>query len=162
MAARPDAAGIAGAVFGWLLATLALLDFEHFWLPDALVFPLGLIGLGLGAAGFDPSLFDRMTGALAGFLVLTFIAWGYRQLRGRVGMGQGDAKLLAAIGAWLGWRMLPWVVLIAALVGLGWCAVAFAMGRRVALTDRLPLGTLLAIAAWPCWLAAPPMWHPGM
>jgi leader peptidase (prepilin peptidase)/N-methyltransferase len=152
LAVRPEAAGLAGALFGWMLAALALLDFDHFWLPDALVAPLGLIGLAGGLGGLDPPLTDRLIGAAAGFLSLTAIAWSYRWLRGRVGLGQGDAKFVGAIGAWLGWRLLPWVVLAAALIGLGWCLVWILRGRPFAPTDRLPLGTLLAIAAWPCWL----------
>ncbi|WP_404713043.1 prepilin peptidase [Sphingomonas sp. MMS24-J13] len=152
LAIRPDAAGLAGALFGWMLAVLALLDLDHFWLPDALVLPLALIGVAGGVAGLDPSLADRLIGAASGLLALGLIAWSYRRLRKRVGLGQGDAKLVGAIGAWLGWRALPWVVLIAALIGLGWCAYAIVRGRRFGPTDRLPLGTLLAMAAWPFWL----------
>jgi leader peptidase (prepilin peptidase)/N-methyltransferase len=151
---QPGLEGLAGALFGWMLATLALLDLDHFWLPDALVLPLGLFGLAAGLAGLDPPIIDRLIGATAAFLVLTLIAWSYRRARGRTGLGQGDAKLLAAIGAWLGWRALPWVVLAAALVGLGWCVLLLVRGRKVSATDQLPLGTLLAIAAWPCWVIA--------
>lgn len=153
LAVQPDAAGLAGALFGWLLATLALLDFDHFWLPDALVAPLAAIGLAGGMAGFDPPLGDRVIGAAAGFLSFTLIASSYRRVRGRIGMGQGDAKLVAAIGAWLGWRPLPWVVLAAALLGLFWYTIAAVRGRQFSPADRLPLGTLLAIAAGPCWIA---------
>jgi leader peptidase (prepilin peptidase)/N-methyltransferase len=152
LAVRPDIVGLAGALFGWLLATLALLDLDHFWLPDDLVVPLATLGLAAGMTGAEPPLGDRLIGGAAGLLSFTIIAWSYRRLRGRIGMGQGDAKLIAAIGAWLGWRPLPWVVLGAALLGIGWGALAMSRGRRFAPGDRLPLGTLLAIAAWPCWI----------
>lgn len=158
LAVRPDLVGLAGALFGWLLATLALLDLDHFWLPDALVAPLAILGLATGMAGVDPPLGDRLIGAAAGLLSFALIAWSYRRLRGRIGMGQGDAKLIAAIGAWLGWRPLPWVVLAAVFLGLGWCALAMARGRQFTSGDRLPLGTLLAIAAWPCWLLGQMPW----
>ena len=153
LAVRPDGAGMAGALFGWMLATLALLDLDHFWLPDALVLPLGLAGIVGGLVGLDPPLADRLIGAACGFLSFALIAWGYRRLRNRVGLGQGDAKLIAAIGAWLDWRVLPTVVFAAAMIGIGWCLVAIARGRPLAPNGRLPLGTLLAIASWPCWLA---------
>lgn len=154
LAIRPDMAGMAGALFGWLLATLALLDFDHFWLPDALVYPLGLIGIACGAAGLDPPLTDRLIGAVGGFLLLALIAWTYLKLRGRVGLGQGDVKFVAAVGAWLGWQALPAVIFAAAMIGLGWCLVAALRGRRFMSSDRLPFGTLLAMAAWACWLFA--------
>lgn len=153
LALHPGINGVAGALFGWLLATLALLDFDHFWLPDRLVLPLGLTGIVTGLAGIAPPIADRLIGAGSAFVLLTLVASAYRRLRGRVGLGQGDAKLLAAIGAWIGWRGLPWVVLAATLIGIGWCVVVLARGQRLAADDRLPLGTLLAIAAWPLWLA---------
>ena len=149
---HPGIDGIAGALFGWLLVTLALLDLDHFWLPDALTLPLAILGLGFGLAGVPPAPFDHAIGALAGFASFAAIAWTYRRLRGREGLGQGDAKLLGAIGAWLGWATLPWVVIGACALGLLWCLVSLARGRSLDLTDRLPLGTLLALAAWPIWL----------
>jgi leader peptidase (prepilin peptidase)/N-methyltransferase len=141
----PDWAGAAGALFGWGLAVLALLDRDHFWLPDRLTLPLGALGLAIGPA----LLADRVIGAVAGYAALALIAAGYKTARGRVGLGQGDAKLLGAIGAWLGWRMLPWVVLGACAIGIVWAVLA-----RKSATDRLPLGTLLAVAAWGAWVAA--------
>ena len=151
----PGIDGMAGAVFGWLLVTLALLDLDHFWLPDALTLPLAILGLGFGLAGVAPAPGDHAIGAVVGFLLLAAIAWAYRRLRGREGLGQGDAKLLGAIGAWLGWRALPVVVLAACAIGFLWCAVRMVSGRSVALTDRLPLGALLACAAWAIWLLGP-------
>lgn len=149
---RPGLDGAAGALFGWLIAALALLDLDHHWLPDKLTAPLAVVGIGAGLAGLDPPITDRLIGLAAGFAALTLIAWAYRHGRGREGLGGGDAKLLGAIGAWLGWRALPFVVLGAALLGLAWCLVLLTRGRAVTMTDRLPLGALLALAAWPLWL----------
>lgn len=150
--AVPGPAGIAGAVFGWLLLALAALDIVEFWLPDRLTLTLALAGLAAGLAGIDPPLADRLIGGIAGFGALWLIGFGYRRVRGRDGLGGGDPKLLGAIGCWLGWQMLPPVLLLAALTGLA--AVLFGMlgGRGARLDDRLPFGALLAIAAYPAWL----------
>jgi leader peptidase (prepilin peptidase)/N-methyltransferase len=140
---RPDGVGMTGALFGWMLATLALLDLDHFWLPDRLTMPLAGLGLLAGPA----PVFDRLVGAVAGYAALALIAAGYRRARGRIGLGQGDAKLFAALGAWLGWRALPFVMLGACAIGLVWAIVTRKRG-----SDRLPLGTLLAVSGWGGWL----------
>ena len=149
----PGGEGAAGAVFGWLLLALAALDVEALWLPDRLTVPLAAAGLLGGALGLDPALPDRAVGGLAGFAALWLIAAGYRRVRGRHGLGGGDPKLLGAIGLWLGWRMLPPVLLIASLTGLAVVTWRHATGRPVARDDALPFGALLAIAAYPAWLA---------
>lgn len=149
---HPGAAGWAGAVFGWLLATLAVVDARQFRLPDIVVLPLLGLGAVSGAIGLSPPLVDRAWGAAGGFATLTLIALAYRALRGRDGLGRGDAKLLAAVGAWIGWRPLPWVVVAAAAIGIGWTAWRALRGHRITASDRLPLGTLIALAAWPAWL----------
>jgi leader peptidase (prepilin peptidase)/N-methyltransferase len=136
--------GIAVAGLGWALLLLFILDAEHFWLPDRVTLPLAAAGLVFGA----PPLPDRLIGLIAGFLSLAVIAWVYRRRTGRDGMGGGDAKLLAAIGAWLGWQPLPWVVLAAALLGLLIVTVNRLRGHAPSATTRLPLGALLAPAAW--------------
>ena len=100
----------------------------------------------------DRPLEERLIGAAAGFLALALIAFAYRRLRGREGLGGGDPKLLAAIGAWLGWQQLPFVMLGAGLLGLAAVLLRAARGETIAATDRLPLGTLMALAAWPIWL----------
>jgi leader peptidase (prepilin peptidase)/N-methyltransferase len=151
LALVPGWQGLAGALLGWVLLTLALLDAEHFWLPDNLTLPLLLLGL---AIVNEPPLLHRAIGAAAGYAVLALIAFGYRAARGREGLGGGDPKLLAAIGAWLGWQMLPFVLLAASLAGLGWAGIAALRGRPMSGQDRLPLGTLMAVAAWPIWLFA--------
>ncbi len=142
----------AGATFGWLLVGLAGLDRRAFWLPDRLTAALALAGLAAGAAGLGPELPDRLTGGAAGLASLWLIARGYRLLRGREGMGGGDPKLFGAIGLWLGWRVLPTVLLLAGLLGLGIVLFRRLTGRPVARGDALPLGTLLAAAAYPAWL----------
>lgn len=147
LAVAPGWAGLAGALFGWTLLLLGLLDARHFWLPDRLTLPLLAAGLAAGAA--QPG--DRLIGAGAGYAVLAGLALGYRLLRGRQGLGGGDPKLFAAIGAWLGWRALPPVALAASLAGIALVLAMQLAGRKPAMTDRLPFGVLLAAAAWSYW-----------
>jgi leader peptidase (prepilin peptidase)/N-methyltransferase len=150
LVATPPVA-LAGAAFGWLLLVLAVMDARDFWLPDPLVAALAAAALA-GAWVAPPPLAERAIGGAGGFAMLWLVAAGYRRWRGREGLGGGDPKLFGAIGLALGWRMLPAVLLVAGLVGLGWVAVARVRGRRIAADDALPLGTLLAIAAYPAWL----------
>lgn len=149
----PGGGGVAGAVFGWLLLALGGLDLIAFWLPDRLTGLLAVAGLAGGAFGLAPDLSDRLIGGVAGFGALWSIAFAYRRLRGRAGMGGGDPKMLGAIGLWLGWRMLPAVLLIACLVGLAVVLVQRIGGRAVAADTAMPLGTLMAVAAYPAWIA---------
>lgn len=146
------AEGVAGSAFGWLLLTLAALDLRAWWLPDRVTATLALAGLAAGLFGLAPPLLDRLTGGVAGFALLWLVARGYRRLRGREGMGGGDPKLFGAIGLWLGWAMLPAVLLVASLLGLGVALFRHLTGRTVARTDALPLGALLAAAAYPAWI----------
>lgn len=146
--------GLVTACFGWWLLTVIALDAEHLWLPDSLTLPLIPLGLAASWAGFGPPLADRAIGAAAGGISLWLIAALYRLARGRDGMGGGDPKLLAGLGAWLGWMQLPFVLLGAGLLGLAAALAMRARGRAVAATTRLPLGALMALAAWPIWLIA--------
>jgi leader peptidase (prepilin peptidase)/N-methyltransferase len=143
---------VPGAVFGWLLLTLAALDITEFWLPDRLTGTLALGGLVTGLSGIEPSLVDRLIGGAAGFGALWAIGASYKLVRGREGLGGGDPKLLGAIGLWLGWAMLPAVLLLAALTGLALVLAGMARGRAARLDDKAPFGALLAIAAYPAWL----------
>ena len=149
---HPGPLGLATALFGWWLLITAALDAEHQWLPDSLTLPLIPAGLVAAAAGAGPEFVPRLIGAAAGFLVLWTIALAYRRVRGREGLGGGDPKLLAGLGAWLGWQQLPFVLLGAGLLGLAALLLARLRGARISATDRLPLGTLMAVAAWPIWL----------
>ena len=135
----------------WLLL-LAALDVEHHWLPDRLTLPLIPLGFVAAWAGFGPPLDQRLIGAVVGWAVLFLIASAYRRLRGREGMGGGDPKLLAAIGAWVGVLQLPFVLLGAGLLGLAAVLLMRLRGEEVTGASRLPLGALMAVTAWPIWL----------
>lgn len=154
LVAHPGLAGLVAALLGWWLLLIAALDVEHHWLPDRLTLPLSPAGLAVGWLGIGPKLGDRAIGAGLGFAALWLIAAGYRRLRGRAGMGGGDPKLIAALGAWLGWQQLPLLLLGAGLLGLAAVGATLLRGAPVAATDRLPLGALMAIVAWPLWLLA--------
>ena len=158
-AAAPPLVALAGLAFGCALVALALLDASHLWLPDRLTLPLGVAGVATSFAGFGPTPGDSLLGAGAGLAALALIGWAYRRVRGRAGLGGGDPKLLGAIGAWLGWQFLPFVLLLASLTGLAAVALRAARGEPVAATDKLPLGTLMALATWPVWLVAQATWH---
>ncbi len=150
--AAPGIEGLAGAIFGWLLLTLAALDVKHHWLPDRLTAILVLSGLLTGLLLTPPALFDRLIGGLAGFASLAIIAALYKALRGREGLGGGDPKMLAGVGCWLGWQALPLVILGASLVGLVFAISWQFRGKQVRVDSMLPLGSLIAVAAFPLWL----------
>ncbi|MBP8232844.1 MAG: prepilin peptidase [Rhizorhabdus sp.] len=140
---------LCAAVMGWLLLALALLDLRHFWLPDRLVAALAVAAALPLAVGLPPSLGDRLIGGVAAWLALMAVRLVYKRLRGREGMGAGDAKLFGALGLWLGWRLLPMLLLLAAMGGLV-VALAMAVTRgNVDRSSRLPFGLFLALAAWP-------------
>ena len=148
----PGVEGAGWALFGWILLALAVLDWRHFWLPDALTLPLAFLGLTLAMWVTDVALADRVVGAVAGYGALLAVALGYRALRGREGLGLGDAKLLGALGAWLGWQTLPFLLLIASVTALLTMGVAAARGGEVTAGTKVPLGTFLCIAAVPAWV----------
>jgi leader peptidase (prepilin peptidase) / N-methyltransferase len=143
------------ALLGWCLLTLGWIDARTGLLPDVLTLPL--IAVGLAAAWlFAPAeLIDRTVGAIAGYLCLWLLAYGYRRLRGREGLGLGDAKLLAAGGAWVGASGLASVVAggaVAALIAAGGLML---LGVRLGRTSALPFGPFLAAAIWLVWLFGP-------
>ena len=146
-AVAPGGEGVAGAIFGWLLLALGAIDLAAFWLPNRLVAALALAGMASGAAELPPEWTERLVGGVAGFGVLWLVAALYRRMRGRMGLGGGDPKLFGAIGLWLGWRALPGVLLAACIIGLAW-----AIAARMRSDSRLPLGTLLGVAAWLFWV----------
>jgi leader peptidase (prepilin peptidase)/N-methyltransferase len=158
-AAAPDPVrALAGALLGWLLLALALLDARAGWLPDRLTLPLAMAGVAAGLAGLSPALLDRLIGGGAAFILFAAIRLGYRQWRGREGMGGGDVKLFGAIGLWLGWRPLPMVLLGAALAGLLWSLGQRLGGKPVTTSSSVRFGSFLALAGWTGWIAGEAGW----
>lgn len=146
---------VAGCVLGWCLLALAWIDVREMRLPDVLTLPLLVAGLA-EAVWLEPSrTLDRTLGALAGYCVFRVLAAAYARLRGRAGLGQGDAKLLAAAGAWVGWQALPDLVLIAAVAGLVAVLLYGSVRGGIEAQMRLPFGPFLALATWLVWLFEP-------
>ncbi len=147
---------LAGALLLWWLWAAGWLDWRTTWLPHGLTWPLAALGLAAAALGLGPaSLRDAALGAGAGLLAMAALRHGWRQLRGREGLGAGDPPLVAAAGAWLGWPLLPPVLLIAALLGLAAAAaIARRAGRPLRATTELPFGPWLTAATASLWLAA--------
>ncbi|HYD28172.1 A24 family peptidase [Brevundimonas sp.] len=148
-------AALLTALLGWQLLLIAVVDGEHFWLPDQLTLPLLGTGI-LAAAVLDRlSVAGALTGAGVGLAGLWLVGRAYRRIRGREGLGGGDPFLLAAGGAWTGWTGLPSVLLWAALGGLSVVAARLLTGGRISGSDRLPFGVFLALGVWLTWLLGP-------
>ena len=146
---------LAALFFVWSMIALAFIDLDTFYLPDDITLPLVWAGLLVNMGGVFVDLQSAVIGAVAGYLALWVVFWSYKLATGKDGMGYGDFKLLAAIGAWLGWQMLPFVLLLAAFLGLISVAISMARGRALTASTRVPFGAPLAVAAWAIWLAAP-------
>ena len=143
----PTTAGLAALLFTGMLVAAAGIDARTTLLPDQLTLPLLWIGLALNVLGVLTDLESAVIGAIAGYLSLWLVYHGFRLLTGKEGMGYGDFKLLAALGAWLGWQALPVILLLASLVGaLVGISLILLRGR-----DRnipIPFGPYLAAAGW--------------
>ena len=135
----------AAMAFLWCMIALSFIDFDTQLLPDSITLPLIWAGLLLNLADTYVGLGSAVIGACAGYLSLWCVYWGFRIVTGKEGIGFGDFKLLAAVGAWLGWQMLPLVVLASSLVG----AIAGISLMLIAKRGRnvpIPFGPYLAVA----------------
>lgn len=139
------AAAFGALLFAWVMITLAFIDLDTFYLPDNLTLPLLWGGLLLNLYGVFADLQSAVIGAAAGYLSLWLVFWMFKLATGKEGMGYGDFKLLAAIGAWLGWKMLPLVILVSSVVGaaVGIGLMVFARHER---EKPIPFGPYLAVA----------------
>jgi leader peptidase (prepilin peptidase) / N-methyltransferase len=141
----PTLAAFGAMVFCWSLIALAAIDLDTQLLPDDITLPLLWAGLAFNLAATFVPLAQAVIGAIAGYVALWSVYWGFKLLTGKEGMGYGDFKLLAAIGAWLGWQMLPLVILLSSIVGaaVGIALMAFAGHAR---DKPIPFGPYLAAA----------------
>jgi leader peptidase (prepilin peptidase)/N-methyltransferase len=138
-------AAVAAMVFAWSLIALTVIDIDTQLLPDSITLPLLWLGLLLNIGGTFTPISPAVIGAAAGYLSLWSVYWIFKLVTGKEGMGFGDFKLLAAIGAWLGWKLLPLVILLSSLVGavVGISLIVFLRrGRNV----PIPFGPYLAAA----------------
>ena len=144
----PPGWALAGALLlTWILLALTFIDFDKLLLPDQLTLPLLWVGLLLNLSHQFVPLTVAVIGAIAGYMVLWSIYWAFKLLTGKEGMGYGDFKLLAALGAWLGWQSLPLILIISSCVGaiLG---ITLVVMRRHQQSKPMPFGPYLAIAGW--------------
>lgn len=140
-------AGLGALVFSWCLIALTMIDLDTYLLPDDITLPLLWLGLIANSFGLFTDLTSAFWGAVAGYLSLWVVYKLFKLLTGKEGMGYGDFKLLAALGAWMGWQMLPQIILLSSLVG---AIIGISM---IALRGRdknipIPFGPYLAIAGW--------------
>lgn len=131
----------------WALIALTMIDVDHQLLPDDITLPLMWLGFLFNLQGTYVSLHDAVIGAMAGYLILWTIYQAFKLLTGKEGMGYGDFKLLAALGAWLGWQMLPEIILLSSLVG-AICGIAMMAIKRRGREIPIPFGPYLAVAGW--------------
>ena len=143
----PTWQAVAALCFTWTLIAASGIDLEHQILPDVITLPLLWLGLFLSLGGMFIAPSTAIIGAMAGYLSLWGVYWAFRLLTGKEGMGYGDFKLLAALGAWIGWQTLPILILLSSLVGAVLGISLVIIGGR----DRrqpIPFGPFLAAAGW--------------
>jgi leader peptidase (prepilin peptidase)/N-methyltransferase len=134
-------------VLSWGLLAMSLIDAEHQLLPDVLVLPLIWLGLIVNSFGLFVSLHDALWGAVAGYMALWTVFWLFKLITGKDGIGYGDFKLLAMLGAWGGWQILPLTILLSSLLG-AIIGVILLRLRDEKTSTPLPFGPYLAIAGW--------------
>ncbi|QPK03432.1 prepilin peptidase [Vibrio kanaloae] len=139
---------IALIFFTFVLITATFIDLDTMLLPDQITLPLIWSGIALALFNISPvSLQDSVVGAMAGYLALWSVYWLFKLLTGKEGMGYGDFKLLAALGAWLGWQHLPMIILLSSLVGLIFGLIQLRL-KQQGIDKAFPFGPYLAIAGW--------------
>lgn len=154
--------GVGALLLLWALTALFWIDADTYLLPDSLTLPLLWTGLAFNLAGAFVPLGSAVLGAMAGYLILWSIYWLFKLVTGKEGMGYGDFKLLAALGAWLGWQVLPLIVLLSSLVGAA-LGIAMVLLARRGWGKPLPYGPYLAVAGFISLIWGPALtaWYMG-
>ncbi len=138
---------LAAMVFSWSLIALTMIDFDHQLLPDNITLPLLWLGLLLSINELFVDSHTSLIGAAAGYLALWSVYWLFKLLTGKEGMGYGDFKLLALLGAWMGWQMLPVIILLSSVVGAV-VGIILILSRGRDRNIPIPFGPYLAAAGW--------------
>lgn len=138
---------LAYCLLSWSLLALTMIDWDTQLLPDSITLPLIWGGLIFNSFHTGVDLYDAVWGAIAGYLSLWSVYWGYKLVTGKDGIGYGDFKLLAALGAWLGWMMLPIIIFLSSLVGT-LVALALIILKRHKRSHPIPFGPYLAAAGF--------------
>jgi len=148
--------GLAGLAFTYFLIAMTLIDYDTKTLPDDLTYPLLWLGLLINLNGTIVPLRDAVIGAMAGYVSLWAVYWLFKLVTGKEGMGYGDFKLLAALGAWMGWAMLPTIIILSSVVGalVGISLIVFARRDR---NNPIPFGPYLAAAGMIALLYGTPL-----
>jgi len=139
--------GLAALIYSWALIALTFIDYDTQLLPDQITLPLLWLGLLCNFFGGLTDLGSAVFGGALGYLFLWGTYWAFKLITGKEGMGYGDFKLFAAIGAWLGWQLLPATILIASAVGLLYALATTVSGKRES-AQPIPFGPFLAVAGW--------------
>lgn len=138
---------LAALIFTWLLICMTMIDIDHLLLPDNLTLSLLWIGLLINISDLFIALPDAVLGAAIGYGVLWSLYWAFKLTTGKEGMGYGDFKLLAALGAWFGWQAILPILLISSVIG-SIIGLSLMVSRRLSADRVLPFGPALAIAGW--------------
>lgn len=138
---------LAALIFTWSLIALTLIDFAEQLLPDDITLPLLWLGLLVNSQSLFVNLSDALYGAIAGYLFLWSVYWIFKLLTHKEGMGYGDFKLLAMLGAWLGWQMLPIIILLSSMVAVI-VGLSLIASKRLHRDQPIPFGPYLAMAGW--------------
>lgn len=136
-------AAVGGIFFIWALIALTFIDFDTQFLPDVITLPLLWLGIIFNMYGTYTTLPNSVAGAIVGYLILWSVYWLFKLVTGKEGMGYGDFKLLAAIGAWLGWSLLPLVIILSSVVG-ALVGITLIIAARHGRNIPIPFGPYLA------------------
>jgi leader peptidase (prepilin peptidase)/N-methyltransferase len=138
---------IGALILTWTLLAASMIDFEHQLLPDDITLPFLWLGLLCNLFGLYTDIESSIIGAMAGYLTLWIVYWIFKLLTGKEGMGQGDFKLLGALGAWMGWQALPLILFISSLIGAV-VGITLIILRDHDKNVPIPFGPYLAAAGW--------------
>ncbi|TJZ73117.1 prepilin peptidase [Chitiniphilus eburneus] len=139
--------GLGAVALTWALIALFFIDADTYLLPDSITLPLLWLGMLVNLAGGLVPLQDAVLGAVFGYLSLWSIYWLFKLATGKEGMGYGDFKLLAALGAWFGWQALPLIILLSSVAG-ALIGIVLAWSARRGFSKPMPFGPYLAVAGW--------------